>query len=100
MEFLDETNNLLQSIPTEIILRSSLDGSLDPMDNMYKASSKSVVAMTTELLEFLPTTKKIVIKAHLQTNASLMQPTPVAIPSNASLYFESFLKLTTKNTLK
>ena len=100
IEFLDEVNNLLQSIPSEIILRSSLDGSLDPVDNMYKASNKSVLKMTNELLEFLPTTKWIVIKAHLQTSSSFVEATPVLIPSNASLYLESFLKLTTKNTLK
>ena len=98
IEFLDDGNNLLHSIPKELILRSALDGMPDPSDNLYKASNKSVILMGNELVAHLPNTKSIVIKAHMQTSDAV-QSSPAAIPSNAFVYFESFLKLTTKNVL-
>ena len=54
--------------------------------------------MGNELVAHLPNTKSIVIKAHMQTSDA-SQSSPAAIPSNAFVYFESFLKLTTKNVL-
>ena len=98
IEFLDAGLNVLQSIPTEFVLLSSLDGILDPIDNLYKASNKSVLLLDTELIRHLLDTKSIVIKAQMQTSNE-NQSIPVSIPSGAFLYFESFLKLTTKNSL-
>ena len=98
IEFLDDENNILYSIPTELILRSALDGIQDPYDNLYKATNKSVLLINNELVTHLPDTKAIVIKAHMQTSSGV-QLLPEAIPSNAFVYFESFLKLTTKNVL-
>ena len=98
IEFLDAGLNVLQSIPTEFVLLSSLDGILDPLDNLYKASNKSVLLLDNELVRGLLDTKSIVIKAQMQTSNE-NQSIPVSIPSDAFLYFESFLKLTTKNSL-
>ena len=98
IQLLDDGNNILESIPTELVLISSLDGMQDPNDNIYKSSNKSVVLIDNSLIQLFPNTKSIVIKAHLQTS-SLLADDPIAIPSNAFLYFESFLKLTTKNVI-
>jgi hypothetical protein len=80
------------------VLISSLDGMQDPNDNIYKSSNKSVVLIDNSLIQLFHNKKSIVIKAHLQTS-SLLADDPIAIPSNAFLYFESFLKLTTKNVI-
>lgn len=98
LEFLDDGLNILQSIPTELILLSSVDGMLDPIDNLYKASNKAVLSLDTGLVENLLDTRSIVIKAHMQTS-NVNELTPVSIPSDAFLYFESFLKIITKNIL-
>jgi hypothetical protein len=98
IQLLDDGNNILESIPTELVLISSLDGMQDPNDNIYKSSNKSVVLIDNSLIQLFPNTKSIVIKAHLQTS-NLLADDPIAIPSNAFLYFESFLKLTTKNVI-
>lgn len=98
LEFLDDGLNILQSIPTELILLSSVDGMLDPIDNLYKASNKVVLSLDNGLVENLLDTRSIVIKAHMQTS-NVNELTPVSIPSDAFLYFESFLKITTKNIL-
>ncbi|MBL6667796.1 MAG: hypothetical protein ISP69_03880 [Crocinitomicaceae bacterium] len=98
LEFLDDGLNILQSIPTELILLSSVDGMLDPIDNLYKASNKAVLSLDNGLVENLLDTRSIVIKAHMQTS-NVNELTPVSIPSDAFLYFESFLKITTKNIL-
>ena len=98
LEFLDDGMNILQSIPTELILLSSVDGMLDPIDNLYKASNKAVLSLDTGLVENLLDTRSIVIKAHMQT-PNVNELTPVSIPSDAFLYFESFLKIITKNIL-
>ena len=62
IELLDAGLNVLQSIPTEFVMLSSLDGILDPFDNLYKASNKSVLLLDTELVKDLLDTKFIVIK--------------------------------------
>lgn len=98
LEFLDDGLNILQSIPTELILLSSVDGMLDPIDNLYKASNKAVLSLDNGLVENLLDTRSIVIKAHMQTS-NVNELTPVSIPSDAFLYFESFLKIITKNIL-
>ena len=98
LEFLDDGMNILQSIPTELILLSSVDGTLDPIDNLYKASNKAVLSLDTGLVENLLDTRSIVIKANMQTS-NVNELTPVSIPSDAFLYFESFLKIITKNIL-
>ncbi len=99
LEFLDESMNVLQTLPTELIVLSSLDGILDPSDNILKASNKTILSFDSELLGVLLDTRSIVIKAHMQTS-NQTEFTPVSIPSDAFLYFESFLKITTKNTVQ
>ena len=99
LKLLDENLNVIHTFYDAEFIASALSGIQDVTDNLYKVYGKSVVSLDETATSLIPETHFILIEATLNSN-SMSSPEIVSIPSDAFLFFDSFLKVTTKNTVK
>ena len=96
LEFLDENGAILHELNNIEPIESSLFGTMDPQENLMKMESSIKVLIDNTVLSDLNITNRIVLKAELNTAAGVIQ----SIPCNAYLFFKSFLKVNTINSIQ
>ena len=96
LEFLDENGAILHELNNIETIESSLFGTMDPQENLMKMESSIKVLIDNTVLSDLNITNRIVLKAELNTAAGVIQ----SIPCNAYLFFKSFLKVNTINSIQ
>ena len=96
LEFLDENGAILHELNNIETIESSLFGTMDPQENLMKMESSVKVLIDNTVLSDLNITNRIVLKAELNTAAGVIQ----GIPCNAYLFFKSFLKVNTINSIQ
>jgi len=96
LEFLDENGTILHELNNIETIESSLFGTMDPQENLMKMESSVKVLIDNTVLSDLNITNRIVLKAELNTAAGVIQ----SIPCNAYLFFKSFLKVNTINSIQ
>ena len=96
LEFLDENGAILHVLNNIETIESSLFGTMDPQENLMKMESSIKVLIDNTVLSDLNITNRIVLKAELNTAAGVIQ----GIPCNAYLFFKSFLKVNTINSIQ
>ena len=89
----------MDSIIAENMIGSSLSGTLDTGDSLFKFSNQTELILTPSIVSEISTVKWISIEANLESKDSFGQGS-VAIPSGAYIYFDAYLKLTTLNTIQ
>lgn len=94
VEFIDFSGQVLHEISDIGNIQSSLLGGLDTQENLMKMESSILVLVGSEVLNDLNLINRIVLKAELNTESGVIQ----SIPSNAYLFFKSFLKVKTMNS--
>ena len=99
LRFLDDNYIVMDSIIAENMIGSSLSGTLDTGDSLFKFSNQTELILTPSIVSEISTVKWISIEANLESKDSFGQGS-VAIPSGAYIYFDAYLKLTTLNTIQ
>lgn len=97
--FLDESMNALDSVFAENMFLSSLSGVLDQSDGLYKCTNKAVLLLDNQIISNIGAYKYVILQAHFDSGDT-STASPVSIPSNAYLYFDTFLKLTAKTSIQ
>ncbi len=97
LKFLDSELNMLHLLEDISTVESSLDGSVDPEDNLQKTFSTVEVLLNSDIVSDLERIDHVVIEVEFDTagGASFAQP----IPSNAFLSFDSNLFIKTLNSI-
>ena len=99
IKLLDEGFNPLYSFYSNEFIGSGSGGTFDSASNIFKLCDKSVIVLDENGTNEMPQARFIVVETTLNTDTNIA-PMEVPIPSNAFLFFDAFLKVTTKNTLK
>ena len=99
IKLLDEGFNLLYSFYSNEFIGSGSSGTFDSTANISKLCDKSVIVLDENGTNEIPQARYLVVETTLNTDTNIA-PMEVPIPSNAFLFFDAFLKVTTKNTLK
>ena len=94
VEFIDFNGQVIHEISDIGNIQSSLLGVMDTQENLMKMESSIEVLVGSEVLGDLNLINRIVLKAELNTETGVIQ----SIPSNAYLFFKSFLKVKTMNS--
>ena len=99
IKLLDENFNLLYSFYSNEFIGSGSSGTFDNAANIFKLCDKSVIVLDENGTNEMPQARFIVFETTLNSDTNIV-PMQVPIPSNAFLFFDAFLKVTTKNTIK
>ena len=99
IKLLDEGFNPLYSFYSNEFIGSGSGGTFDSASNIFKLCDKSVIVLDENGTNEMPQARFIVVETTLNTDTNIA-PMEIPIPSNAFLFFDAFLKLTTKNTLE
>ena len=99
IKLLDENFNLLYSFYSNEFIGSGSSGTFDNAANIFKLCDKSVIVLDENGTDEMPQARFIVFETTLNSDTNIV-PMQVPIPSNAFLFFDAFLKVTTKNTIK
>ena len=99
IKLLDEGLNLLYSFSSDEFIRSGSSGTFDSVANIFKLCDKSVIVFDENGTNEIPQAHYIVVETTLNSDINIA-PIEVSIPSNAFLFVDAFLKVTTKNTLE
>jgi len=94
VEFIDFNGQVIHEISNIGNIQSSLLGVMDTQENLMKMASSIEVLVGSEILSDLDLVNRLVLKAELNTDSGVIQ----SIPSNAYLFFKSFLKVKTMNS--
>ena len=99
IKLLDEGFNLLYSFYSNEFIGSGSSGTFDSTANISKLCDKSVIVLDENGTNEIPQARYLVVETTLNSDTNIA-PMEAPIPSNAFLFFDAFLKVTTKNTLK
>lgn len=99
IKLLDENFNLLYSFYSNEFIGSGSSGTFDNAANIFKLCDKSVIVLDENGTNEMPQARFIVFETTLNSDTNIVSM-QVPIPSNAFLFFDAFLKVTTKNTIK
>jgi hypothetical protein len=99
IKLLDEGLNLLYSFSSDEFIRSGSSGTFDSVANIFKLCDKSVIVFDENGTNEIPQAHYIVVETTLNSDINIA-PIEVSIPSNAFLFVDAFLKVTTKNILE
>ena len=99
IKLLDENFNLLYSFYSNEFIGSGSSGTFDSAANIFKLCDKSVIVLDENGTNEMPQARFIVFETTLNSDTNIVSM-QVPIPSNAFLFFDAFLKVTTKNTIK
>lgn len=94
VEFIDFNGQVIHEINNIGNIQSSLLGVMDTEENLMEMESSIQVVVGNEILSDLNLVNRIVMKVELNTETGVIQ----SIPSNAYLFFNSFLKVKTMNS--
>ena len=97
LRFMDAGYHILDSVVADNMIGSSLLGSLDSDDNLFKFNNELDLVLNSNITSQISAVKWISIEANFESNDSFGQAS-VAIPSGAYIYFDAYLKLTTQIT--
>lgn len=95
LRFMDAGYHVIDSVLADNIIGSSLLGSLDTEDNLFKFNNELDLVLNSNITSQISSVKWISIEANFESNDSFGQAS-VAIPSGAYIYFDAYLKLTTQ----
>ena len=99
IKLLDEGFNPLYSFYSNEFIGSGSGGTFDSASNIFKLCDKSVIVLDENGTNEIPQARYLVVETTFNSDTNIA-PIEAPIPSNAFLFFDAFLKVTTKNTLK
>ena len=95
--FLDDLGTVIHEINDIHEVSSSMDGTLDPLENLMKNQTSVEILLNTAIIEDLDRIDQVLLKVEFNT---MDGSTPQPIPSEAFLAFSSYFKVTTRNTIE
>jgi hypothetical protein len=95
--FLDELGSVIHEITNINEIGSSMNGSLDPIENLLKNETSIEIVLNSSIIYDLDRIDQVILKAEFNTADGF---TPQTIPSNAFLGFSSYFKVKTRNTIE
>jgi hypothetical protein len=95
--FLDELGSVIHEITNINEIGSSMNGSLDPIENLLKNETSIEIVLNSSIIDDLDRIDQVILKAEFNTADGF---TPQTIPSNAFLGFSSYFKVKTRNTIE
>ena len=99
IKLLDEGFNPLYSFYSNEFIGSGSGGTFDSASNIFKLCDKSVIVLDENGTNEIPQARYLVVETTFNSDTNIA-PMEIPIPSNAFLFFDAFLKVTTKNTLE
>lgn len=99
IKLLDEGFNPLYSFYSNEFIGSGSSGTFDSTANISKLCDKSVIVLDENGTNEIPQARYLVVETTFNSDTNIA-PMEAPIPSNAFLFFDAFLKVTTKNTLE
>ncbi len=96
--FLDDLGSVIHEITNIPVIESSIDGLLDPVENLMKNESSLDLTLNNSIVNDLDRIDRVLLSAEFNTAQNGV--VPQVIPSDAFLAFSTYFKVKTRNTIE